>query len=315
MNNPCIRKGAAAIALLSGLAWISPAVAQQPPQPSPLPTQPQPPPAPPKQPAFMPEVVVTATGYPEEVSKIAGTVQVISQDRIAHSNAKSVTELLAENSVGFMSQWTAGQTSHQHPRRRHRRPGPRFQERSADPDQQPSCRHRQHLQAVDRRRRARRDRPWPGLRRLRQPEHGRRDQHHPEDRPHRRARHLHRGGRRLVELCRRQGPERRQHRHLRLVRRRQRRPAGRLSGGWRTGRVEHCLEPLRRHRRVRLADRPEQSHRRDRTIRRRLRHRLSRLERQHLRQRQSLQRFDRLHLERQDAQRPRSLHVPGLLRL
>ena len=59
----------------------------------------------------MPEVVVTATGYPEEVSKIAGTVQVITQDRIAHSNAKSVTELLAENSVGFMSQWTAGQTS------------------------------------------------------------------------------------------------------------------------------------------------------------------------------------------------------------
>jgi len=111
MNNPCIRKGAAAIALLSGLAWISPAVAQQPPQPSPLPTRPQPPPAPPQQPAFMPEVVVTATGYPEEVSKIAGTVQVISQDRIAHSNAKSVTELLAENSVGFMSQWTAGQTS------------------------------------------------------------------------------------------------------------------------------------------------------------------------------------------------------------
>jgi len=98
MNNPCIRKGAAAIALLSGLAWISPAVAQQPPQPS------QPAAAPPEKPAFMPEVVVTATGYPEEVSKIAGTVQVISQDRIAHSNAKSVTELLAENSVGFMSQ-------------------------------------------------------------------------------------------------------------------------------------------------------------------------------------------------------------------
>jgi vitamin B12 transporter len=110
MNNPRIR-GAAAIALLSGLAWLSPAVAQQPPQPSPLPAQPKPPPAPPEKPAFMPEVVVTATGYPEEVSKIAGTVQVINQDRIAHSNAKSVTELLAENSVGFMSQWTAGQTS------------------------------------------------------------------------------------------------------------------------------------------------------------------------------------------------------------
>jgi vitamin B12 transporter len=125
MNSPCIRKAAAAIALLSSVAWISPAVAQQSPQPSPLPTQPQPPSAqvqpaaappqpaaaPPDKPAFMPEVVVTATGYPEEVSKIAGTVQVITQDRIAHSNAKSVTELLAENSVGFMSQWTAGQTS------------------------------------------------------------------------------------------------------------------------------------------------------------------------------------------------------------
>src|SRR5712671_5117803 len=59
----------------------------------------------------MPEVVVTATGYPEEVSKIAGTVQVITQDRIAHSTAKSVSDLLAENAVGFMSQWTAGQTS------------------------------------------------------------------------------------------------------------------------------------------------------------------------------------------------------------
>jgi hypothetical protein len=55
MNNPCIRKGAAAIALLSGLAWFSPAVAQQPPQPVA---------APPDKPAFMPEVVVTATGYP-----------------------------------------------------------------------------------------------------------------------------------------------------------------------------------------------------------------------------------------------------------
>ena len=114
MNNPCIRKGAATVALLSGLAWVSPAVAQQPPQPpqpSPLPTQPLPPPAAPKQPAFMPEVVVTATGRPEEVSQIAGTMQVITQDRIAHSTAKSVTELLAENSVGFMSEWTAGQTS------------------------------------------------------------------------------------------------------------------------------------------------------------------------------------------------------------
>src|SRR3982751_5569250 len=59
----------------------------------------------------MPSVVVTATGRPEEVSRIAGTIQVISQERIEKSVAKSVTELLAENAVGFMSEWTAGQTS------------------------------------------------------------------------------------------------------------------------------------------------------------------------------------------------------------
>ncbi|HEY2871185.1 MAG TPA: TonB-dependent receptor [Reyranella sp.] len=59
----------------------------------------------------MQETVVTATGRPEEVAKIAGTIQVIPQERIAHSSAKSVTDLLAENAVGFMSEWTAGQTS------------------------------------------------------------------------------------------------------------------------------------------------------------------------------------------------------------
>src|SRR5262249_14267566 len=62
-------------------------------------------------PTLMPNIVVTATGYPEKVSQIASTVQVITQDRIAHSPAKSVADLLAENAVGFMSQWTAGQTS------------------------------------------------------------------------------------------------------------------------------------------------------------------------------------------------------------
>ncbi len=62
-------------------------------------------------PALMPQVVVTATGYPEKVNQIASTIQVITQDRIAHSPAKSVMELLAENAVGFMSQWTAAQTS------------------------------------------------------------------------------------------------------------------------------------------------------------------------------------------------------------
>ena len=72
----------------------------------------QTPPAPTQQPVYeMPTTVVTATGRPEEVARIAGTIQVIPQERIARSVAKSVTELLAENAVGFMSEWTAGQTS------------------------------------------------------------------------------------------------------------------------------------------------------------------------------------------------------------
>jgi vitamin B12 transporter len=62
-------------------------------------------------PGILPEVVVTATGRPEAVTRIAGTVQVIDGDKIAKSPAKSITDLLAENAVGFMSEWTAGQTS------------------------------------------------------------------------------------------------------------------------------------------------------------------------------------------------------------
>ena len=38
-------------------------------------------------------------------------MQVIHQDRIAKFTARSVTELLNENAVGFMSEWTPGQTS------------------------------------------------------------------------------------------------------------------------------------------------------------------------------------------------------------
>ena len=84
------RSKAAAVA---ALLWSLPAHAQTPPVYN------------------MPTVVVTATGRPEEVSRIAGTIQVIPQERIARSTAKSVTDLLAENAVGFMSEWTAGQTS------------------------------------------------------------------------------------------------------------------------------------------------------------------------------------------------------------
>lgn len=87
-------------ALISSAFWIAPVAAQQA----------SPPPAA-DQPGLMPEVVVTATGRPEEVTKIAGTIQVIDGAKIEKSAAKSVTDLLAENAVGFMSEWTAGQTS------------------------------------------------------------------------------------------------------------------------------------------------------------------------------------------------------------
>lgn len=60
---------------------------------------------------FLPEGFITATGRPEPISRLVGTVQVIHQDRIAKSTARSVTELLNENAVGFMSEWTPGQTS------------------------------------------------------------------------------------------------------------------------------------------------------------------------------------------------------------
>jgi vitamin B12 transporter len=60
----------------------------------------------------LPEVTVTTpTGYAEPASRIAGTVQVIDRGRIERSTARSITDLLVENAVGFLSRWTAGQTS------------------------------------------------------------------------------------------------------------------------------------------------------------------------------------------------------------
>jgi vitamin B12 transporter len=88
-------------ALVASALWIVPVEAQQAPAPA----------SPAADPGILPEVVVTATGRPEEVTKIAGTIQVIDGARIEKSSAKSVTDLLAENAVGFMSEWTAGQTS------------------------------------------------------------------------------------------------------------------------------------------------------------------------------------------------------------
>src|SRR5258708_18088856 len=56
------------------------------------------------------EVVVTAPGRSEPLSQTASTIQVISEEKIRNSNARSVTDLLAENAVGFMSEWTPRQT-------------------------------------------------------------------------------------------------------------------------------------------------------------------------------------------------------------
>jgi vitamin B12 transporter len=96
--------GAGSALLVSTVIWLSPVAAQQPPDAgsAQLPTGPSP---------IMQETVVTATGRPEPVTNIAGTIQIIDGDKIEKSTAKSVTDLLAESAVGFMSQWTAGQTS------------------------------------------------------------------------------------------------------------------------------------------------------------------------------------------------------------
>ncbi|WP_424813235.1 TonB-dependent receptor [Roseococcus sp. YIM B11640] len=62
-------------------------------------------------PITLDEMVVTATGRPEPRSSLAGTVQIIDQETIRRSTAQNMTDLLAENAVGFFSEWTPGQTS------------------------------------------------------------------------------------------------------------------------------------------------------------------------------------------------------------
>lgn len=93
MSSPRAAAPAIAVLLLAGAA--APAFAQQ--------TQ--------NTPTILDEIVVTSTGRPEPRSRITGTVQVIEGERITQSTARSVTELLAENAVGFFSEWTPGQTS------------------------------------------------------------------------------------------------------------------------------------------------------------------------------------------------------------
>src|SRR6266849_4640257 len=58
-----------------------------------------------------PVVTTTATGRPEPTSRFAGAVQVIEKSQIERSTAKSVADILAEYAVGFLSEWTPGQTS------------------------------------------------------------------------------------------------------------------------------------------------------------------------------------------------------------
>ena len=57
------------------------------------------------------EMVVTATRRAEPRSNIAGTVQVVDEETIRRSTAQSMTDLLAEQGVGFFSEWSPGQTS------------------------------------------------------------------------------------------------------------------------------------------------------------------------------------------------------------
>lgn len=57
------------------------------------------------------EVIITASKRAATRQQVPNTVQTLDQPTIAASNALSMTELLAENSVGFFSQWTPAQTS------------------------------------------------------------------------------------------------------------------------------------------------------------------------------------------------------------
>ncbi|MDR3037774.1 MAG: TonB-dependent receptor [Candidatus Adiutrix sp.] len=56
-------------------------------------------------------VVVTGKIDGEPRHKATATIKVIDEESIAESHAQSMTDLLAEHSVGFLSEWTPGQTS------------------------------------------------------------------------------------------------------------------------------------------------------------------------------------------------------------
>src|SRR5437764_8006644 len=92
---PCLLGAAAAVPLAM-------AAAQEPPRAAPA--------RPTGSVTTLREGVVTAEGRTEPLSQTASTVQIISEEKIRNSTAKSKTDLLAENAVGFFSEWTPGQT-------------------------------------------------------------------------------------------------------------------------------------------------------------------------------------------------------------
>ncbi|MQT56333.1 TonB-dependent receptor [Pseudomonas sp. FSL R10-0399] len=59
----------------------------------------------------MDSTLVSAPRAGESLKDVTSTVQVIDSDQIERSSARNLTDLLAENAVGFFSEWTPGQTS------------------------------------------------------------------------------------------------------------------------------------------------------------------------------------------------------------
>lgn len=59
----------------------------------------------------MDSTLVSAPRAGESLKDVTSTVQVIDSEQIERSSARSLTDLLAENAVGFFSEWTPGQTS------------------------------------------------------------------------------------------------------------------------------------------------------------------------------------------------------------
>lgn len=59
----------------------------------------------------MDTTLISAPRAGESLKDATSTVQVINSEQIERSSARSLTDLLAENAVGFFSEWTPGQTS------------------------------------------------------------------------------------------------------------------------------------------------------------------------------------------------------------